>query len=112
VETYHILLSSITVHYAASSHLNEGIKLLAKTKGKNLDLLVEAKEGFEFTNTKNDREPQETHQRMNPKPKSESEATCGIYEINLDLPHNLIGNIIFRCIKGPQETQRMYKNSR
>jgi hypothetical protein len=92
--------------------LNEGIKLLAKTKGKNLDLLVEAKEGFEFTNTKNDREPQETHQRMNPKPKSESEATRGIYEINLDLPHNLIGNIIFRCIKGPQETQRMYKNSR
>jgi hypothetical protein len=42
--------------------LNEGIKLLAKTKRKNLDLLVEAKEGFEFTNTENDREPQETHQ--------------------------------------------------
>jgi hypothetical protein len=67
-QTYHIHLSSITVHYAMSSHLNEGIKLLAKTKGKNLDLLVEAKEGFEFTNTKNDREPQETHQCMNPKP--------------------------------------------
>jgi hypothetical protein len=62
LETYHILLSSITVHYAASSHLNEGIKLLAKTKGKNLDFLVEAKKGFEFTDTKNNREPQETHQ--------------------------------------------------
>jgi hypothetical protein len=59
-QTYHIHLSSITIHYAASSHLNEGIKLLAKTKGKNLDLLVEAKEGFEFTNIENDTEPQET----------------------------------------------------
>ena len=55
-QTYHILLSSITV-LISSSHLNEGIKPLAKTKGKNLDLLVEAKEGFEFTNTENDREP-------------------------------------------------------
>jgi hypothetical protein len=49
---------------------------------------------------------------LNPKPKSESEATCGIDEINLDLPHSLIGNIVFRCSKGPQETERMYKNFR
>jgi hypothetical protein len=32
LETYHILLSSITEYYAASSHLNEGVKRLAKTK--------------------------------------------------------------------------------
>ena len=31
--------------------------------------------------------------------KSESRATCGIDEIGLDLPHILIGNIIFRCSK-------------
>jgi hypothetical protein len=37
---------------------------------------------------------------MNPEGKSESGATCGIDEINLDLPHSLIGNIIFRCSKG------------
>jgi hypothetical protein len=36
---------------------------------------------------------------MNPEDKSESGATCGIDEINLDLPHSLIGNIIFRCSK-------------
>jgi hypothetical protein len=46
------------------------------------------------------KKPQETHQWMNPKPKSESRATCGIDEISLDLPHGLIGNIIFRCSKG------------
>jgi hypothetical protein len=91
--------------------LNEGIKQLAKTKGKNLDLLIEAKEGFEFINTKNDREPQETHQWMNPKPKSESRATCGIDEINLDLPHSLIGNIIFRCSKGLVEPRLSWGNN-
>jgi hypothetical protein len=37
---------------------------------------------------------------MNPEGKGESGATCGIDEINLDLPHSLIGNIIFRCSKG------------
>jgi hypothetical protein len=37
---------------------------------------------------------------MNPEGQSESEATCGINDINLDLPHSLIGNIIFRCSKG------------
>ena len=37
---------------------------------------------------------------MNPKPKSESRATRGIDVIGLDLPHNLIGNIIFRCSRG------------
>ena len=31
--------------------------------------------------------------------KSESRATCGIDVIGLDLPHNLIGNTIFRCSK-------------
>jgi hypothetical protein len=37
---------------------------------------------------------------MNPEGQSESEATCGIDEINLDLPHSLIENIIFTCSKG------------
>jgi hypothetical protein len=67
--------------------LNEGIKLLAKTKGKNLDLLVEAKEGFEFTTPKTIGSRRRLT-NLNPKPKSESEATCGIDEINLDLPHS------------------------
>jgi hypothetical protein len=49
------------------------------------------------------RRPQETHQWMNPKPESESRATCGIDVIGLDLPHSLIGNIIFRCSKGNKE---------
>jgi hypothetical protein len=31
--------------------------------------------------------------------KSESRATRGIDVIGLDLPHSLIGNIIFRCSK-------------
>jgi hypothetical protein len=37
LETYHILLSPITVHYAASSHLNGEVKQLAKTKMHKLD---------------------------------------------------------------------------
>jgi hypothetical protein len=51
---------------------------------------------------------------MNPKPKSESRATCGIDEINLDLPHSLIGNIIFRCSKGGSAERKFFehRNSR
>jgi hypothetical protein len=37
---------------------------------------------------------------MNPEGQSESRATCSINDINLDLPHILIGNIIFRCSRG------------
>jgi|GEM_PF-3299343 hypothetical protein len=51
-----------------------------------------------FTRFLKNRKPQETHQWMNPK-QSESRATRGIDVIGLDLPHSLIGNIIFRCSK-------------
>jgi hypothetical protein len=37
LETYHILLSSITVYYAALIHLNGGVKQLAKAKMHKLD---------------------------------------------------------------------------
>jgi hypothetical protein len=32
LETYHILLSAITCNYTSTSHLNNGVKQLAKTK--------------------------------------------------------------------------------